>query len=62
MRRHTQQGTIPALLASVSLLAASAAWAQTTPAGGDTREGVIVAQEQQKATQLKPYEPNKAEE
>jgi hypothetical protein len=43
------------------LAAAQPALAQTLPPGDDTRAGTIVAAQQEKAKDLKPYEPNKAE-
>ena len=63
MSRHERRRGIVAIVAIGTVLgAAQAARAQPTPAGGDTRAGSIVAQEQEKATQLRPYEPNKAEQ
>jgi hypothetical protein len=51
-----------ALVASAALLAAAqGARAQSDAPAPDTRAAAIVAQQQQKATQLHPYEPNKAE-
>ena len=53
---------ILALVVSATVLcAAHVAWAQSPPAGDDTRAGRIAAQQAEKAKRLKPYEPNKAE-
>ena len=60
--RQLTRGALACGLASLTALAATpTAWAQSAPPDADTRAGTIVAQEQQKATQLKPYEPSKAE-
>ena len=62
MSRHRSLGSVVALIVSASVLgAAQVAWAQAPPADGDTRAGRIAARQKKKATQLKPYEPNKAE-
>ena len=50
-----------ALVAAASLCASSAAQAQTAAAAGDTRAGRIAAEQQEKAKDLKPHAPNKAE-
>jgi hypothetical protein len=50
-----------ALACVVTFGLAGVANAQAPTAGEDTRAGTIVAQEQQKATQLHPYEENSAE-
>ena len=49
------------MVAAASLCASSAAQAQTAAAGGDTRAGRIAAEQQEKAKDLKPHAPNKAE-
>ncbi len=51
-----------AAMTGAALLAASGVWAQTVaPADADTRAAGIVAQQQEKAGTLAPYEPNSAE-
>jgi hypothetical protein len=42
-------------------MAASQAWAQEAGTPADTRAGRLAAQQQEKAKELKPYAPNKAE-
>lgn len=51
-----------AAMTGAALLATSVAWGQTTaPADADTRAAGIVAQQQEKAGKVAPYEPNSAE-
>lgn len=50
-----------ALVTTAMLAATGAASAQTPTTGEPTRAGTIAAQQLEKAKQLKPYEPNKAE-
>jgi len=62
MRRQGRPGSTLALVVSAAVLcAAHVAWAQAPPAGGDTRAGRVAARQKEKAKQLKPYAPNKAE-
>lgn len=58
--RMTRSG-FTAMVAAAMLSAAGAAQAQTAPAGADTRAGRVAAEQQEKAKDLKPYAPNKAE-
>ena len=62
MSRPKCQGAFLALVVSaVVFCAAHAARAQSPPAAVDTRAASIAAEKGEKATQLKPYEPNTAE-
>jgi len=61
MNRKRKSAITLALVAGASLLCtAQVSWAQAPPAG-DTREASIAAEQAAKATQLKPYEREKAE-
>jgi hypothetical protein len=62
--RATPRGRagLAALVVAVStLLGVPRALAQTAPGEGETRAGIIEAQQKEKAGKLAPYEPNKAE-
>ena len=49
------------LACASTLCAPRVAWAQTPPAGADTRAGRIAATQAEKVKELKPYEPGTAE-
>jgi len=59
--RWSRRFGVAALVAAASLCASSVAQAQTAAAGGDTRAGRIAVEQQEKAKDLKPHAPNKAE-
>lgn len=52
---------VAALACASVLCCTKAVWAQSPSGDGGTRAGRIVAQQQEKARELHPYEPNKAE-
>ena len=49
-------------IAALALLGATASRVAAQEPTADTREGLVVAQQQEKAGQLRPYEPNRGEE
>jgi len=53
--------TIRVVLACAWVLCSANAWAQTGQAAEETRAGQIAAEQQEKAKNLRPYSPNKAE-
>jgi hypothetical protein len=62
MEERGKQRNLLTLALSVAVLcAAPRAWAQSPPAGEDTRAGSIAASQAEKAETLHPHEPNTAE-
>jgi hypothetical protein len=62
MSRHKRPGVILGLIVGAAVLwAGRSVQAQSPPAGEATRAGSIAAQQLEKAKELRPYEPNKAE-
>jgi hypothetical protein len=61
MSRYQTPHLLALAVGAAVLCAAPAAQGQSPADTGDTRAGRIAAQQRDKATELKPYEPNKAE-